>query len=201
VALSGPFIAREVALGLPATLVAAANHPEYALRAQAWFASTMLRVYTNDDIVGVELAGATKNVIALAAGVIDGMNAGDNCKAALLTRGLVEITRLGLALGADARTFGGLAGLGDLVTTCISPHGRNRRLGEMIGRGMTLDQAKATMNSVVEGVATTKSVIDLAGKLGVEMPITQAVYDVLFHNKPARQAIADLMARQPREEF
>lgn len=200
VALSGPSIALEVAQNLPATLVAASGNAEHARLVQSVFSTASLRVYTNDDIAGVELAGAMKNVIAIAAGIIDGLHVGDNAKAALLTRGLVEITRLGMALGARKETFAGLAGLGDLVTTCISPHGRNRRLGELIGRGFTLDQALQQIQSVVEGVATTRSVIDLAARNRVEMPLTQAVGDVIFDGKKPLQAIRDLMARQPKDE-
>jgi len=201
VALSGPSIAREVARALPASVVAASADLADAEQVQTLFSSPSLRVYTNDDIVGVELAGAMKNVIALAAGVIDGINAGDNAKAALLTRGLVEITRLGVALGARAQTFAGLAGLGDLVTTCISPHGRNRRLGELIGKGMSAEEASKTMNSVVEGVATTESVVALAKRYQVQMPITEAVYQVIFEGKSPRQAIHELMVREPKGEF
>jgi glycerol-3-phosphate dehydrogenase (NAD(P)+) len=201
VALSGPSIAREVARALPASVVAASADLVDAEQVQTLFSSPSLRVYTNDDIVGVELAGAMKNVIALAAGVIDGINAGDNAKAALLTRGLVEITRLGVALGARAQTFAGLAGLGDLVTTCISPHGRNRRLGELIGKGMSAEEASKTMNSVVEGVATTESVVALAKRYQVQMPITEAVYQVIFEGKSPRQAIHELMVREPKGEF
>jgi len=201
VVLSGPSIAVEVARGLPATVVAASTSINDARKIQSLFISPSLRVYTNDDVIGIELAAATKNVIALAAGIIDGINAGDNAKAALLTRGLVEITRLGVAMGARPQTFSGLGGLGDLVTTCISPHGRNRRLGELIGKGLTLDQASGTMNSVVEGVATTRSVVVLAGRYQVQMPITEAVYQVIFEGKPPRQAIRELMGREPKYEF
>lgn len=201
VALSGPSIAREVAQAMPASVVAASTDSADARQVQSLFASANLRVYTNDDIVGVELAGAMKNVIALAAGMIDGINAGDNAKAALLTRGLVEITRLGVAMGARAQTFSGLAGLGDLVTTCISPHGRNRRLGELIGKGLSREKATETMNSVVEGVATTQSVVTLARRYQVQMPITEAVYQVIFEDKSPRQAITELMVRRPKEEF
>ncbi len=201
VALSGPSIALEVARNLPATLVAASGKVENARTIQSIFAGTSLRVYTNDDIAGVELAGAMKNIIALAAGMVDGLQVGDNAKAALLTRGLVEITRLGVALGARKETFAGLAGLGDLVTTCISPHGRNRRLGELVGRGVPLNQALQQIQSVVEGVATTKSVLDLAARHHVEMPLTRAVGDILFKAKTPAQAIRELMARQLKEEF
>ncbi len=201
VVLSGPSIALEVAQNLPGSLVVAADVAEYAKIVQPVFTTGSIRIYTNDDIAGVELAGAMKNVIALAAGMVDGLHAGDNAKAALLTRGLVEITRLGIALGARRETFSGLAGLGDLVTTCISPHGRNRRLGELIGRGFTLDEAQKQIQSVVEGVATTRSVVDLASKHHVEMPLTRAVYDIIFEGKKPHQAIRELMARQLKEEF
>ena len=201
VAMSGPSIAREVARGLPASLVAASKDIASAKVVQEIFSSETLRIYTNTDIKGVELAGAMKNVIALAAGVLDGLNAGDNCKAALLTRGLVEITRLGTAMGADVQTFTGLAGLGDLVTTCISPHGRNRRFGEMIGKGMTLKEAQQAIRSVVEGVATTESVLALATRHDVQMPITQSVHDVICGGKAPSEAIRELMLRQHKCEF
>jgi glycerol-3-phosphate dehydrogenase (NAD(P)+) len=195
VVLSGPSIAVEVAESLPGTLVAASENPEHARIVQSVFTTPSIRVYTNNDIVGVELAGAMKNVIALAAGMVDGLHAGDNAKAALLTRGLVEITRLGIALGANKETFAGLTGLGDLVTTCISPHGRNRRFGELIGKGFTPEEARQQIQSVVEGVATTQSVVELAKKHNVEMPITESVHAIIFEGKKPLQAIQDLMAR------
>jgi glycerol-3-phosphate dehydrogenase (NAD(P)+) len=200
--LSGPTIADELARGLPATACAAAKDEELARKIQHTFSDGVpwLRVYTNTDIVGVELAGAMKNIIAIAAGIIDGAGIGDNAKAALLTRGLAEITRLGLAMGAKQETFSGLTGLGDLVTTCISPMGRNRSFGERIGKGQTTEQALGANESVVEGVATCKSVVALAGKYDVEMPITEAVHEVLFENKPVQRAIADLMGRQLKAE-
>jgi glycerol-3-phosphate dehydrogenase (NAD(P)+) len=199
-ALSGPCIAREVAAGLPATVVSASPDPGLARKVQDLFATPHFRVYTNADLAGVEIAGATKNVIAIAAGILDGLSGGDNAKAALLTRGLAEITRLGVAMGGRRETFAGLAGLGDLVTTCISPHGRNRTLGEAIGRGRTLTEAQAATESVVEGVATTRSVLALAERHGVEMPITTAVGQVLFEGKAPPAAIADLMTRTPKAE-
>jgi glycerol-3-phosphate dehydrogenase (NAD(P)+) len=200
-ALSGPTIADELARKLPATACAAAEDEALARRIQSTFTCPWLRVYTNTDLIGVELAGAMKNVIAIAAGIIDGVGAGDNAKAALLARGLAEITRLGLAMGAHENTFAGLTGLGDLVTTCISPTGRNRSFGERIGRGMTPEQARKATASVVEGVSTCESVVALAAKYGVEMPITQAVYEVLFEHKPVRTAIDDLMSRRPKPEW
>ncbi len=199
-ALSGPSIAREVAAGLPATVAAASHDRELAGRIQQLFTTPYFRVYTNSDLLGVEVAAATKNVVAIAAGILDGLAAGDNAKAALLTRGLVEITRLGTSMGGRRETFAGLAGLGDLVTTCVSPHGRNRTLGEAIGRGKTLAEAQAATESVVEGVATTRSVLALADRHGVEMPITLAVAEVLFEGKDPRRAITDLMTRTPKAE-
>jgi len=199
-ALSGPSIAPEVAARLPATVAVAGENSAMSHRVQSAITRPYFRVYTNTDLIGTELAGATKNVIAIAAGILDGLRAGDNAKAALLTRGLVEITRLGLAMGAKAETFAGLAGMGDLVTTCISPLGRNRTLGEAIGRGMTLAEAQATINGVVEGVATTASVVELAQRADVEMPLTQAAYDVLFNHRSPAETIAGLMARPMKAE-
>ena len=200
--LSGPTIADELARKLPATACVASRNESLAKKIQHTFSDNVpwFRVYTNTDIVGVELAGAMKNVIAIAAGIIDGAKAGDNAKAALLTRGLAEIKRLGITMGARPQTFSGLTGLGDLVTTCISPTGRNRSFGERIGKGQTIGQAQGANESVVEGITTCESVIALAGQYGVEMPITQAVYKVLFENKPVRIAIADLMKRRLKAE-
>jgi glycerol-3-phosphate dehydrogenase (NAD(P)+) len=198
--LSGPTVADELARKLPATACSAAREKELAGHIQHTFSMPWFRVYTNADIVGVELAGAMKNIIAIAAGIIDGVGAGDNAKAALLTRGLAEISRLGIAMGAVPQTFSGLTGLGDLVTTCISPTGRNRSFGERVGKGQTAEQAEEATASVVEGVATCKSVVALAERYGVEMPITQAVYEVLFEHKPVQTAIADLMQRRLKAE-
>ena len=200
VVLSGPTIADELARKLPATACAASGDEKLARDVQQTFSVPWLRVYTNTDVVGVELAGAMKNIIAIAAGIIDGVGAGDNAKAALLSRGLAEITRLGVAMGARQQTFAGLTGLGDLVTTCISPKGRNRSFGERIGKGQTLEQAQEATESVVEGITTCKSVAALATRHDVEMPITQAVYEVLFENKPVQTAIADLMKRRLKAE-
>jgi len=200
VALSGPNIAAEIARYLPATAVAASEDLSVARRVQMALSTQWFRVYTNSDVIGVELAGATKNVIALAAGTLDGLVAGNNAKAALVTRGLVEITRLGVAMGAREETFNGLAGLGDLITTCVSPEGRNRRVGEAIGRGRKLHEVLAEMESVAEGVPTTQSVIELARRYNVEMPITNAVHAVLFEGKDAIEAITELMTRDPKAE-
>jgi len=198
--LSGPTIADELARKLPATACAASEDEQLAREIQYTFSVPWLRIYTNTDIVGVELAGAMKNIIAIAAGIIDGTALGDNAKAALLSRGLAEITRLGVAMGAQPSTFAGLTGLGDLVTTCISPKGRNRSFGERIGRGQGTEQAQRATQSVIEGCSTCKSVRSLAARHGVEMPITQAVYEVLFENKPVKAAIAQLMQRRLKAE-
>jgi glycerol-3-phosphate dehydrogenase (NAD(P)+) len=199
-ALSGPSIAPEIAAHLPATVAVAARDHAFAERVQALIARPYFRVYTNPDLVGVELAGATKNVIAIAAGILDGMGSGCNAKAALLTRGLAEIGRLGESLGAHPATFAGLAGVGDLVTTCISPVGRNRSFGEAVGRGATVQEALSATLSVVEGVATTASVVALAERGGVEMPITDAVHAILFRGDPPANAIHRLMIRPLKSE-
>jgi glycerol-3-phosphate dehydrogenase (NAD(P)+) len=199
--LSGPTIADELARKLPATASVASLDESLAKEIQFTFTTDWFRVYTNPDVIGVEVAAACKNVIAIAAGIIDGMGAGDNAKAALLSRGLAEITRLGIACGAKSHTFAGLAGLGDLVTTCISPKGRNRSFGERIGTGLSTEQALAATNSVVEGVATCSSVVQLAKKLNVDMPITKAVYEILFCKKPVQKALFDLMTRQLKSEL
>lgn len=198
--LSGPSHAEEVSRGLPTSVVVASEESALAEQLQRWFASERFRVYTNFDPLGVELAGALKNVIGIAAGICDGLGFGDNAKSALLTRGLVEMTRFGVALGAEASTFQGLAGLGDLITTCISPHGRNRRLGEWLGKGRKWTDWLAESPMVVEGVTTAQSVHERATRMGVEMPIMQRVYEVLYEDKPPLDAVRDLMLRQPRSE-
>jgi glycerol-3-phosphate dehydrogenase (NAD(P)+) len=198
--LSGPNIAAELARYLPATAVAASDDPDLAELVQRLFTTQWFRVYTNADMTGVELAGATKNVIAIAAGILDGLAAGNNAKAALVTRGLVEITRLGVAMGAAESTFSGLAGLGDLITTCVSPEGRNRTVGEQLGKGRKLDDILSSMDSVAEGVPTTKAVRILAERHGVDMPITAAVHDVLFNNKDVIHALTELMTREAKPE-
>jgi len=198
--LTGPSIAPQVARRLPATVTVAANRPGFAEQIQVLFNRPYFRVYTNPDLIGVEVAGAVKNVVAIAAGILDGLGAGDNAKASLVTRGLAEITRLGVAMGARRETFAGLAGVGDLITTCTSPQGRNRSFGEAVGRGRSVEQALAATQSVIEGVATTASVVELAARLGVEMPITQAVHSVLFAGRSPAEAIADLMNRPLKAE-
>jgi glycerol-3-phosphate dehydrogenase (NAD(P)+) len=198
--LSGPNIAAELARYLPATAVAASTDEQLARRVQSLFTTQWFRVYTNPDVIGVELAGAIKNVIAIAAGILDGLAAGNNAKAALLTRGLVEISRLAVAMGAQESTFHGLAGLGDLITTCVSPEGRNRSVGEQLGRGRKLEDILAGMDSVAEGVSTTKAVRELSRRFNVEMPINDAVYSVLFEAKDVLHALTDLMTRGPKPE-
>jgi glycerol-3-phosphate dehydrogenase (NAD(P)+) len=198
--LSGPSIAPEIAEGLPASVTVASEHERIARRIQEAIARPYFRVYTTDDVVGVELAGATKNIIAICAGVLDGLEMGCNAKAALLSRGLVEIARLGEAAGARGETFFGLSGVGDLVTTCISPVGRNRSFGEAIGRGKDVRETLQASESVVEGVPTARGVQQLARNLGVEMPLTEALCKVLFEDKPPREAIGDLMTRPLKSE-
>lgn len=200
IVLSGPSIAPEMARCLPTTVVVAGTDRNVTELAQSALGTSWFRVYTSSDVVGVELAGAVKNVIALAAGILDGLHAGDNAKAALLTRGLVEITRLGISLGARPETFVGLAGVGDLVTTCVSPLGRNRTAGERIGRGESVESVIASSPSVVEGIPTTRAVMELAQRYDVEMPITDAVFHVLFNQKPPLTAITELMRRPPKAE-
>ena len=200
VALSGPSHAEEVARGLPATLVAAGADTAACDRVQEAFMADTLRVYTSPDIVGVELGGSLKNVVAIAAGVCDGFGLGDNAKAALITRGLAEIARLGVACGADPITFAGLSGMGDLIVTCESRHSRNRRLGEGIAQGKSLEELTGNTPMVAEGVRTARSAQALATRLSVDMPITEAVHHVLFEGGDPREAIARLMQRDPRAE-
>ena len=164
------------------------------------FTTDRFRVYTNTDLVGTELAGALKNIIGIAAGISDGLGYGDNAKSAMITRGIVEISRFGVALGADPNTFAGLAGIGDLITTCVSPHGRNRAVGERLGRGETLVQILDTMQAVAEGVTTTNAIHGLAISKGIEMPIVNEVYDVLFNEKSPLEATNSLMCRPLKEE-
>ena len=200
VALCGPSHAEEIARRMPASVVAAGSDIELARRVHEVLTPDRFRAYANSDLVGVELAGALKNVIAIAAGISDGLGYGDNAKAALMSRGIVEIMRFGAEFGAETSTFWGLAGIGDLITTCVSPHGRNRRVGERLGKGETLDEIRQGMDSVAEGVNTAASVRRLAEQRGVEMPITFEVYNVLFEGKSPGEATASLMLRPPRDE-
>ena len=198
--LSGPTIAAELARCLPATMIAASEDRALADAVQRLFSTSWLRVYTNTDVLGVELAGATKNVIAIAAGIVDGLQAGYNAKSALLARGLAEVARLGIAMGANAETFFGVAGVGDLATTCFSPEGRNRSCGEALGKGEKLKDYLGRSKWVVEGVATTAGVLELAERYGVEMPLTAAVHAVLFEKTDPIDAIAKLMSRELKRE-
>ena len=197
--LSGPNMAEEVAAGLPSATVIASEDRSLADELQHAINSMVFRVYVNDDLVGVELCAAAKNVIALAAGGVDGLGLGDNAKASLITRGLVEMARLGEACGAEPETFSGLAGMGDLIVTCFSGFGRNRRAGELIARGATAEAAKAEIGQVVEGLTTAPVLRDLSHRLGVELPITEGVCRVL-DGTPLDELLASLMGRQPTEE-
>lgn len=198
--LSGPSHAEEVMKDMPTTVVAASLDNGFAERVQSLFARPTFRVYQSADLIGVEYGGALKNIIAIAAGIASGLDFGDNTMGALLTRGLTEMARLGVAAGANAETFAGLSGLGDLVTTCISRHSRNRQVGQRIAAGEKLDQIVGNMAMVAEGVETTRSGYKLAKKFGVEMPITSEVYKVLFENKPAIEALENLMGRALKAE-
>jgi glycerol-3-phosphate dehydrogenase (NAD(P)+) len=197
--LSGPNMAEEVAAGLPSATVIASEDSDLAEELQHAINSMVFRVYVNDDLVGVELCAAAKNVIALAAGGVDGLGLGDNAKASLITRGLVEMARLGEACGAQPETFSGLAGMGDLIVTCFSGFGRNRRAGELIARGATVEEAKAEIGQVVEGLTTAPVLRDLSHRLGVELPITEGVCRVLGGTQ-LHELLASLMGRQPTEE-
>ncbi len=198
--LYGPSHAEEVAHGQPTAVVASAYTRETASRIQQIFMTSRLRVYMNADIIGVQIGGSVKNVMAIAAGISDGVGFGDNAKAAIVTRGIAEIRRLGLAMGATGSTFAGLAGIGDLVVTCMSGLSRNRHLGEEIGRGKRLAQIEQEMNMVAEGVRTTKSIVALARKHDIEMPITEAVHAILFEGKKPLEAVSELMTRAAKEE-
>jgi len=198
--LSGPSHAEEVSRGLPTTVVVGSDSPEIARRVQGLFTAPYFRIYTTTDPLGVEIAGASKNVIALAAGISDGLGYGDNARAALVCRGASEITRLGAALGARVETFGGLSGIGDLVATCTSLHSRNHAVGARIGKGESLEAILASTRKVAEGVETTRSLHALAEKIEVELPITAEVHAVLFDDKSPREAVEDLMRREQKEE-
>lgn len=201
-ALSGPNLAKEIVAGRPATTVIGAEDPDVARRAQELLTGGRFRVYTNPDVVGVELAGALKNIIAVAAGMADGMDAGDSSKAALITRGLVEIARLGTAAGASLFTFAGLAGLGDMIATCASPLSRNRFLGQELAKGKTMEELKASMGGqVAEGVTTTVAARELAARYDIEMPITEQLYQILFENKAPMDGLSALLTRDPTDEF
>lgn len=198
--LSGPSHAEEVSRGLPTTCVAGAHRRQDAELVQNLFMSPVFRVYTSPDMLGIELGGALKNVIALAAGIADGLGCGDNTKAALITRGIAEITRLGTAMGGSPETFSGLTGIGDLIVTCASMHSRNRRAGILIGKGYTMDEAMKEVKMVVEGVYSARAARALSKKYQVSMPIVEQVNEVLFDGKPVKDALYDLMLRDRRAE-
>lgn len=200
VVLSGPCHAEEVARDIPTAIVSSARERKVAEYIQDIFMTPKFRVYTNPDMVGVELGGSLKNIIAIGAGIIDGLGFGDNTKAALMTRGIVEISRLGEAMGAKSLTFAGLSGIGDLIVTCTSMHSRNRRAGIAIGQGKTIEEVLGETNMVVEGVRTTKSAYDLAKKIGVEMPITEELYSVLFEKADVKNSVINLMMRAKTHE-
>jgi glycerol-3-phosphate dehydrogenase (NAD(P)+) len=199
--LSGPNLAREIAAGKPAGTVMASTDAALATELAALFASDRFRVYTNPDVIGVELCGALKNVVALAAGFVDGLHLGDSAKAGIITRGLAEMTRLGAAAGARPATFSGLAGVGDLIATCMSPLSRNRHAGELMASGMTWEEAAANLNGVAEGVFTVRGALALAALHGVELPIAEQVDAVVHAGRPPLDAVAALMARAPRDEL
>lgn len=198
--LSGPTIAQEVARGIPTTAVIAAKDMNLRKSLQEIFMTDKFRVYTNKDVIGVELGGSLKNIIAIACGISDGLNFGANTKAAILARGLAEISRLGKAMGANLHTFSGISGLGDLVTTCISPYSRNRYVGEQIGKGKTLKQIQSRLQMVAEGVPTAKSAYNLSLRYKIQMPITKEIFAVLYKNKSPLKAVRDLMTRKSKEE-
>lgn len=200
VVVSGPSHAEEVSRKIPATIVASASSKKLSREIQEVFTAPYFRVYTNPDTVGVELGGALKNIIAIASGICDGLGLGDSSKAALMTRGIVEIARLGVAMGAKQETFAGLSGIGDLITTCISRHSRNRGLGERIAQGKKLEEAQKEIGMVTEGVPTTKSAYELARKYEVEMPITGELYNILFKGKDPKDAEFELMTRKTKRE-
>lgn len=198
--MSGPSHAEEVSRGIPTTNVVASEDDNVCSFIQDTFMTPNFRIYTSDDIIGVELGGSIKNVIALCCGILDGLGCGDNTKAALMTRGLVEMTRLGTAMGAKAETFSGLSGVGDLIVTCTSMHSRNRRAGILIGQGKSVDEAQKEVNMVVEGVRSCRAAKELADKVGVEMPIVSEAYEVLFNGKDPQSAICNLMMRSKKNE-
>ncbi|WP_413380466.1 NAD(P)H-dependent glycerol-3-phosphate dehydrogenase [Alkalihalobacillus sp. 1P02AB] len=200
VVLSGPSHAEEVSLRQPTTVTSSSNNIKAAEKVQDLFINQHFRVYTNPDLIGVELGGAIKNIIALSCGLTNGLGLGDNTKAAIMTRGLAEMARLGVKLGAEPLTFSGLSGLGDLIVTCTSVHSRNWRAGHMLGQGLTLDEVLEKMGMVVEGVRTTKATYELALKLGIEMPITTALYKVLFEETTPQEAAEELMGRLKKHE-
>ncbi len=200
ISLSGPSHAEEVSRDLPTTVVAGCQNLDFARTVQQWLSSPTFRTYASSDLIGVELGGATKNVMAIATGICDGLGFGDNTRGALMTRGLAEMARLGIAQGAKLETYAGLSGIGDLITTCTSQHSRNRYVGEELGKGRSLKNILQTMIMVAEGVATTQSVYHLSKKSGIEMPITDQVYHILFEDASPHEAVMKLMTRSLKDE-
>ena len=201
VILSGPSHAEEVALDLPTTVVVTSKNMEHAKVVQDIFMTSKFRVYTNEDIIGVEIGGAVKNIIALAAGVADGIGYGDNSKAALMTRGMSEIIKIGTVLGGKTETFYGLTGMGDLIVTCTSMHSRNRRAGILIGKGASMEKASEDVGMIVEGIKATKAFYELKEKMQISMPITDSLYKVLFEGKDPKYGVYELMSRDKKDEF
>lgn len=201
VALSGPSHAEEVSKKIPTLVTSASKNEQNAIKVRDLFINDYFRIYTQDDIVGVELGASLKNVFAIAGGIIDGLNFGDNTKAAIVSRGLNELIKLGVILGGKEKTFYGLSGVGDLMVTCFSKHSRNRNLGEMLAKGKTLEDSEKDLKMVAEGVKTCMSAYELGQKYNVELPIINEVYEILFNNKDAKKAVYDLMTRTPKSEF
>lgn len=201
VALSGPSHAEEVGKDIPTTVVASSENLDASKIIQREFSTPIFRIYTNSDLIGVEIGGALKNIIALAAGMNDGLNYGDNSKAALMTRGVYEMSKLGITLGANPHTFNGLSGIGDLIVTCTSMHSRNRRAGILIGKGMSMQDACKEVGQVVEGVKTVESTYKLSKIYNIEMPITKALYEILYKNYDPRKAVYELMTRKNKDEI
>jgi glycerol-3-phosphate dehydrogenase (NAD(P)+) len=199
--LSGPSHAEEVSRGIPTTCVVGADSKDTAYFIQDVFMSDRFRVYTSPDVIGIELGGSLKNVIALAAGIADGLGFGDNSKAALMTRGIAEISRLGIALGGKMETFAGLSGVGDLFVTCMSEHSRNRKAGYLMGKGYSMEEAMDEVKQIVEGVYSAKAALELAKKLNIEMPIVEQINQVLFEGKSPKEAVNDLLLRDKRREY
>jgi len=199
--LSGPSHAEEVAKKMPTTITVASENDDLSILVQETFTTEFLRIYRNDDLVGVELGGALKNVIAIGAGISDGLGYGDNTKAALMNRGIVEITRLGEAMGAERKTFLGLSGMGDLIVTCMSKHSRNRRAGIMLAKGLSLNETISKIGMVVEGAETVKAAVELAQKYGIEMPISQEIYEVLYGTEDVKRSVYKLMMRDQKPEW
>lgn len=198
--LTGPSHAEEVMIQMPTALVCASKNLEVAKQIQELVSNDTMRVYVNEDVIGAELGGALKNIIAFGIGIVDGLGYGDNTKAAIMTRGIAEITRFGVSMGAKVETFSGLAGIGDLIVTCTSMHSRNRRAGILVGKGMSLEQVQVEINMVVEGIVATKVIGEMSQKTGIDMPITHAIYHVLFENGSVQDAVVQLMGREKKHE-